>query len=60
VTWVMWNLISVRLEIVLVMVQDRCTVCENVPLAQKIILDTSDGTPWSRGSTRRSFRSSLR
>ena len=25
--WVMWNLVSVRLEIVLVLVQDRCTVC---------------------------------
>jgi hypothetical protein len=25
--WVMWNLVSVRLEIVLVSVQDRCTVC---------------------------------
>jgi hypothetical protein len=25
--WVMWNLVSVRLETVLVSVQDRCTVC---------------------------------
>jgi hypothetical protein len=25
--WVMWNLVSVRLEIVLVSVQDRCAVC---------------------------------
>ena len=24
----MWNLVSVRLEIVFVWVQDRCTVCE--------------------------------
>jgi len=27
VAWVMWNLVSVRLEVVLVSVQDRCTVC---------------------------------
>ena len=27
VAWVMWNLVSVHLEIVLVSVQDRCTVC---------------------------------
>ena len=26
-TWVMWNLVLVRLEMVLVSVQDRCTVC---------------------------------
>ena len=26
-TWVLWNPISDRLEIVLVSVQDRCTVC---------------------------------
>ena len=31
VTWVMWNLVSVHLEIVLVSVQGRCTVCANVP-----------------------------
>ena len=26
-TWVMWNLHSVRLETVLVSEQDRCTIC---------------------------------
>ena len=26
-TWVLWNPVSNRLEIVLVLVQDRCTVC---------------------------------
>ena len=26
--WVMWNLVSARLEAVLVLVQDRCTVCQ--------------------------------
>jgi hypothetical protein len=33
--WVMWNLVSVRLEIVLVLVQYRCTVCAECTLAQK-------------------------
>jgi hypothetical protein len=27
IEWVMWSLVSVRLDIVLVSVQDRCTVC---------------------------------
>ena len=27
VTWVMWNIVSVRLETVLASVQDRCMVC---------------------------------
>jgi hypothetical protein len=33
--WVLWNLISVRLETMLVSVQDRCTACAKVPHAQK-------------------------
>jgi hypothetical protein len=36
-TWVVWNLVLVRLEIVLVSVQDGCTVKPNVPLAWKSI-----------------------
>ena len=32
---VMWNLVSIRLEIVLVLVQDRCTVLPDVPYSQK-------------------------
>jgi hypothetical protein len=31
VTWVMWSLVLVYLEILLVSVQDRCTVCANIP-----------------------------
>jgi hypothetical protein len=31
--WIMWNLVSDHSEIVLVSVQDRCTVCAKVPLA---------------------------
>jgi hypothetical protein len=45
VTWVMWNLVSVRLEIVLVSVQDRCTVCAKCTKGSEIILDAPNGTP---------------
>ena len=34
-TWVMWNLISIRLETVLVSLQDRCMVCTKHTMAQK-------------------------
>jgi hypothetical protein len=33
--WVMWNLVLVCLKTVLVSVQYWCTVCADVPLAQK-------------------------
>ena len=36
---------SIRLEMVLVLVQDRCTVCVKRTIATDIILDTPDGTP---------------
>ena len=36
---VMWNLISVRLETVLVSVQDRCMVCVEQMMGSEIILD---------------------
>ena len=45
VAWVMWNLVSVRLEAVLVSVQDRCTVCAEHTIGSEIILDAADGTP---------------
>ena len=38
-TWVMWNHVSVRLETVLVSVQDRCMVCANNTIGSKIILE---------------------
>jgi hypothetical protein len=44
VTWVMWNLIVVRLETVLVLMQDRCTVCAKRTIGLKILLDAPDGT----------------
>ena len=42
---VMWNLTSFHLEIVLVLVQDRCTVCAERTMGSEIILDEPDGTP---------------
>ena len=42
----MWNLVSIRLEIVLVLVQDRCTVCAECTIGMEIVLDALDGTPW--------------
>jgi hypothetical protein len=51
VTWVVWNLVLVRLEILLVLVQDRCTVCTEHTIGIEIILDALDGTPRSQGSS---------
>ena len=45
VTWDMWNLVLVRLETVLVSVQDRCTVCAKHTIGSEILLDAPDGTP---------------
>ena len=45
VTWVMWNLIFVHLEIVLVLVQDMCVVCAKRTISSEIVLDALDGTP---------------
>ena len=39
-TWVIWNLVSIRLEIVLMLVQDRCTVYARRTMGSKIVLDT--------------------
>ena len=38
-------LISVNLEIVLILMQDRCTVCVDRTIGSEIILDAPDGTP---------------
>jgi hypothetical protein len=43
VTLIMWNLVSIHLETVLVLVQDRCMVCAK--RSSEIILDAPDGTP---------------
>jgi hypothetical protein len=41
----MWNLVLVRLEIVLVLVHDRCTVYTEHTIGIENVLDTLDGTP---------------
>jgi hypothetical protein len=40
-----WKLVVVRLEIVLILTQDRCTVYAEHTIGSKIILDAPDGTP---------------
>jgi hypothetical protein len=37
-------------EIVLIMIQDRCTVCTEHTTSSEIIMDAADGTPRRRGS----------
>jgi hypothetical protein len=41
-----WKLDSVRLEIVLNLMQDSCTVCAERTIGSKIVLDAPDATPW--------------
>jgi hypothetical protein len=43
--WVMCNLVSVRLEIELVSVQYRSTVCTKCTIGSEIVLDTPDDPP---------------
>ena len=38
-TWVMWNLTSFSLEIMLVSVQDRCTVCAKHTIGLDIVFN---------------------
>jgi hypothetical protein len=40
-----WKLGSVRLEIVLLLMQDGCTVCVQRTVGLEIVLDVPDGTP---------------
>jgi hypothetical protein len=37
--------LSVRLEIVLIIMQDRCTVCKERTIGSEIVLDAPNGTP---------------
>ena len=39
-----WTLVSVRLEIVLMLTEDRCTFCAEHTTGSKIILDTPNRT----------------
>jgi hypothetical protein len=42
---VKWKLASVRLEIVLILMQDWCTVCTERAIGSEIVFGASDGTP---------------
>ena len=41
----MWNPRSLRLEVMLVLVQDWCLVCAKRTIGSEIVLDAPDGTP---------------
>jgi hypothetical protein len=43
--WLVWNHVSVRSMMVLVLEQDRCTVCAKRTIGLDIVLDAPDGTP---------------
>jgi hypothetical protein len=45
VTRLKWKHVSVYLEIVLIMMQDSCSVCADRIIGTEIILDAPDGTP---------------
>ena len=39
----MWNLVLVHLELVFVLVQDKCTVCAKRTVGSDIVMDAPDG-----------------
>jgi hypothetical protein len=45
VMWVMPNLVSVYLEMVLVSEKDRCMVCAERVIGSEMVLDALNGTP---------------
>jgi hypothetical protein len=45
VMWVKWKRISVPFEIVLILTQDRHTICIEHAIGSEIILGAPDGTP---------------
>jgi hypothetical protein len=45
VMWVKVNLVSKRLEMLLLSVQDRCIVCAKRTIGSVIVLDVPNGTP---------------
>ena len=44
-TWLKWKLVLVHLEIVLILTQDRYTVCAEHTIGLEIILEAPVGTP---------------
>ena len=47
VTRLKWKLVTLLLEVVLILTQDRCMVCVERTLGSEVILDAPDETPWS-------------
>jgi hypothetical protein len=45
VTRLKFKLISVRLDVVLILTHDRCTICAEHTIGSEIVLDAPDGTP---------------
>jgi hypothetical protein len=45
VTWVIWNLVSICLEIVFAPVEDWHTLCSERTVGSEIVLEAPDGTP---------------
>jgi hypothetical protein len=45
VTRLKWKLVSVCLDIMVIFIQDRCTVCAKHTVGSEIILDIANGTP---------------
>jgi hypothetical protein len=45
VTMLKWKLVTVRLEMVLNLMQDRYTVCAKHTIGLEIVLDTPNGPP---------------
>ena len=41
---IIWNLVSVLLEIVLVLVQDSCMDCAQCTIGSEIVVEVADGT----------------
>jgi hypothetical protein len=40
-----WKLVSILLEMVLILMQDRCTICVEHTIGSEIISNAPDGTP---------------
>ena len=53
--WLKWKFISVRLEIVLILTQDRCAVGAERTIGSEIILDAPNGTPGDVGHVESHF-----
>ena len=51
----MWNLVSVNLEIVLVSVQDRCTVGAKCTIGSEIVSNAPDGTQGDKAQVEAHF-----